>query len=109
MRLITPVRVLIITVMLSAIAITFAESAERMAPPAPPASSILGSVGKDFIVADERKYMITSNTVIINKRGNKISRRLLKLRSKLEIEFKFIEKGKTNVPVATLIKVVSGP
>ena len=109
MRLTTPVRVLIITVMLSAVTVAFAESAERMAPSAPPTIAMLGGVGGDFIIADERKFMITSKTVIINKRGDKISRRLLKPKSKLHIEFKFVEKGDIKVPVEHLIKVLSEP
>lgn len=109
MSLKTPVKILIITVILSVITITFAESAQRMAPTAPPATAILGSVGSDFIVADERKFMITSKTVIKNRRGRTISHRVLKLKSKLKIEFIFVEKEKTNVPVATTIEVVSEP
>ncbi len=109
MRLMTSVRVLIITAMLSVVTITFAESAKRMAPTAPPTIAMLGGVGSDFIIANERKYMITSKTVIINKRGDKISRRLLKPKSEVHIEFKFVEKGDINVPVAHLIKVLSEP
>jgi len=109
MRLKASIKIFILVVMMSGVAITIAESAERLAPTAPPATAILGGVGSDFIIADERKYMLTSKTVIINKRGKNISPRLLKPKSKLHIEFIFVEKGDINVPVANKIKVLSGP
>jgi len=109
MRIKASTKIFILLIMMSGVAAAIAESAERIAPPAPAVTAILGSVGGDFIIADERKYMITSKTVIKNKKGNKISSRLLKPKSKLNIEFTFVEKGNVNVPVANLIKVLSEP
>ncbi|MFQ5430950.1 MAG: hypothetical protein ACE5EN_00420 [Nitrospinota bacterium] len=109
MRLRLSIKTFIFALALSTVAISVSESAERIAPTPPPTSNILGKVGSDFIVANERKYIVTPKTVIKNHRGQKISLRQLKIKSKLLIEYKFVEKGKTNVPEAKLIKVLSEP
>lgn len=103
------VKTFILAAAISAITVTLAESAQRMPPSAPLESGFLAVVDDGFIIVGERKYLVNSKTVIKNTRGQKISVRLLKLKSKLQIEFKFVEKDGSNVPQANLIKVLSEP
>ena len=106
------VKIFILALALATITIALAPSgyaAERMHPPAPPVTGILLAASDGFIIASERKYLVTTKTVIKNKRGKNISVRLLKLQSKLHIEFTFVEKGNFSVPQANLIKVLSEP
>lgn len=103
------VKTFIFAIAISTIAVTLAESAQRVPPPAKPESGLLAVVGDGFIISGERKYLVTSKTVIKNKRGKKISVRLLKLKSKLQIEFKFVEVKGFSVPQANFIKVLSEP
>jgi hypothetical protein len=109
MKLKTSFTIFILAVLLSGITGSLAESADRIAPTPPPTTAILGMIGSDFIIAGERKYMITSGTEIRGKRGNKISHRLLKVNSKLQIEFTIQTLDKKNVLVAGIIKVLSEP
>ena len=103
------VKTFILAIALSTITITLAESAERTAPAPPPSTGLLAVVGDGFIVSGERKYLVNSKTVIKNIRGQTISVRLLKVKSRLEVEFMFIEKNGAAVPLAKLIKVLTEP
>lgn len=48
---------------------------------------VLDFVGEDSIVANERKFMVTDDTRITSRIGTQTYLRLLRLRSKLDIEY----------------------
>lgn len=66
---------------------------------------LLGT-GSDFIVANEKKFMITPKTRILDKNGQNKSLTQLSQDAKIYIEYKAYA---NKTPVATLIKVISVP
>jgi hypothetical protein len=59
----------------------------------PTAAMIVNFVGDDYIFANERKFLVSTSTVVKNKIGVEISPRLLRLGQKVTIEYHADAKG----------------
>lgn len=66
---------------------------------------LLGA-GSDFIIANEKKFMVTPKTKILDKNSQDISLNRLPKGAKVYIEY---TAGANKAPVAVFIKVVSSP